>query len=287
MQKRIGSRYPLCVIVFLAACCAACSAALASGPGCEPGKVAQKFPSLAGKTVTIALPESGQPFVYRDPADLNHLIGFATDYARGVFDCLGIPLEFKVANLAGAIAAVSAGQADLVWSSIYYTPERAKAMDFVLYQKSASGGIVPKGNPKNIKSFADLCGLSGTGQLGSLEVVKLQEANEACTNAGKPPIAIITSADRASGLRLLDSGRADIMIGIGVKQAYDLNAITFAFFYTSDLKVGVGVAKGHGELEKALVDAFTALQANGLERKLYATYDFDPALSLPPSIVTE
>jgi len=260
--------------------------AWAASPACEPTKLVQKYPKLAGKTLTVAMPADSKPVVYRDPAHLDHLIGFAADYARGVFQCLGAPYRIMVAPFSGGIAAASSGQADMVWSTIYYTPERAKVLDFVLYQKAASGGVVLKGNPKHIRSLADLCGLRAVAQIGSLEQVKLEEATKACAAAGKPAIQILTSPDRASGLRLLENGRVDLYLGLGLKGAYP-DSFDLAFIYTTDIRAGVGVTKGSTELEHALADAMTALQASGFERKLYDTYDIDPSLTFPPQIVTQ
>jgi hypothetical protein len=60
-----------------------------------------------------------------------------------------------------------------------------------------------------------------------------------------------------------------------------------SFIYTSDIRAGIGLTKGSAELERAVVDAVTALQASGFERKLYETYDIDPSLTFPPTIVTQ
>ncbi len=286
MSGIIRLKYVLSVIVLFTALIAWGNPVSAATPACEPTKLVQKYPSLAGKTLTVAMPSDSKPIAYRDPNNLDNLIGFAADYARGVFLCLGAPFKFMVAPLSGGLAAASSGQADMVWSTIYYTPERAKALDFVLYQKAASGGVVPKDNPKHISSFEDLCGHSAVSQIGSLEAVKLGEASKACLDKGKAAIDIVTAPDRASGLRLLDSGRADLYLGIGIKGAYPDN-LTMSFIYTSDIRAGIGLTKGSAELERAVVDAVAALQANGFERKLYETYDIDPSLTFPPTIVTQ
>jgi polar amino acid transport system substrate-binding protein len=287
MMRRIRSLRVLGALALVAAVVTAPIVPSATAaPACEPTKLVQKYPGLAGKTLTVAMPADSKPVAYRDPTDLDRLIGFAADYARGVFLCLGAPYKIMVAPFSGGIAAASSGQADMVWSTIYYTPERGKVLDFVLYQKAASGGVVPKGNPKHIQSLADLCGLGTVAQIGSLEQVKLEEANKACVAAGKAPMQIVTSPDRASGLRLLENGRTDLYLGLGLKGAYP-DTFELAFIYTTDIRAGVGVTKGSTDLEHALVDAMTALQASGAERKLYDTYEIDPSLTFPPTIVTQ
>jgi polar amino acid transport system substrate-binding protein len=279
-------RSALGVLVVFAALGAAINTAAAAGAACEPAKLATKYPGLAGKTIKITMPGDAKPIAFRDPTNLDNETGFGADYARAVFACLGVPAQFDIAPLSGGLTAAQAGRSDLVWSSIYYTPERAKVLDFVIYQQAASGGVVPKDNPLKIKSLADLCGHSAVAQIGSLEIVKLQTTSDDCIKAGKPPVNVVSSPDRTSGLRLLDDGRVDLYLGLGLKEAYNDNVI-MAFIYTSDIKVGVGVTKGASELEKALAEAFTALQANGTERKIYDKYEINPSLTLSPSIVTE
>jgi polar amino acid transport system substrate-binding protein len=284
MSRWIGWRYIFAVPVLWIALIASTAGVHAAAPICEPAKLTQIYPGLAGKMLTVAMPADAKPVSYRDPADLDHLTGFAPDYARGVFGCLGTPYKIDVAPLSGALAAASSGRVDMVWSTIYYTPERGKVLDFVLYQKAASGGVVPHGNPLHINSLADLCGRSAVAQIGSLEQEKLEEANDTCVAEGKKSVEVVTTPDRASGLRLLENGRVDLYLGIGLKGAYP-NEFDLPFIYTSDIRAGIGVTKGSTELERALAAALTALQAGGFERKLYSTYDIDPSLSFPPVIV--
>jgi polar amino acid transport system substrate-binding protein len=286
LEFRIKLLAALASVAFLMTIGVGTGVASAASPSCEPARLGTKYPGLVGKTIKVTLPGDTKPIAYRDPANIENMIGFAADFARAVFGCLGVPYEFDVAPLSGGIAAVQTGRADMVWSSIYYTPERAKVLDFVIYQKAASGGVVPKGNPQKLESLADLCGHSAVAQLGSLEAVTLQNTSQACTSAGKPAVNVLTSPDRTGGLRLLDDGRVDLYLGIGLKQAYPDN-VALAFIYTSDIKVGVGITKGAAELEKAVAESFAALQASGAERKIYEKYEIDPTLSLPPYIVTE
>ena len=61
--------------------------------------------------------------------------------------------EFKTGSWSGLLPSVIAGQADLMWSNLYYTPMRAEQVAFVTYLLAATRGIVRKGNPKNIHSL--------------------------------------------------------------------------------------------------------------------------------------
>ena len=129
---------------------------------CEPDKLATKYPGLAGKTIRIGQDGESPPYSYRDPNNFDNLIGLDADMARAAFACIGVPVEFKTGAWSGLLPAVIAGQLDVMWDTLYYTPERAKSVDFVSYMIAATGGLVAKGNPKSIKSLDDVCGKRAT-----------------------------------------------------------------------------------------------------------------------------
>ncbi len=261
--------------------------ARAADARCEPEKVATKYPGLAGKTLKVGVTGDSPPFSYRDPNNFERMTGFVADFARATFACIGVNFDFAPSPFSGLVLSVTAGQIDLAWSSLFYNPERAKAVDFVMYMTGGSGGVVMNANVKKIHSLDDLCGVRGASVVGTYELVKLKEVSAACVAAGKPEIEIITTPGRTESLLLLTNDRADVYLGVGAKLAYDPKIFTLAFVYSNDLRVGVGVKKGNAELERAIYDSFIVLQANGVEAKLYDTYGLDHELSRKPEIVLE
>jgi polar amino acid transport system substrate-binding protein len=263
------------------------SPAQAAESGCKPGEVATKYPGLAGKTLKVTVTATTKPYSFRDPNNLDNIIGFGPDYARAAFACIGVPITFASADWSGLVASVSAGQSDLIWDALYYTPERAKSLDFVVYEAAGSGTLVPKGNPKQLSALSDLCGLRIVALIGSVEAVKAQEASAACQKAGKAEIAMTTAADRASGLRLVENDRVDAYLGEATVAAYDKTLFERAFSFSTGLKIAVGIAKGNKVLEQAVFDAIKSLQASGEEKAIYEKYGIDSSLSLPPEILVE
>lgn len=255
-------------------------------PACEPAKLATKYPSLAGKTLNIVLTGANAPFSFRDPGNFENVTGFAPDYARAAFACLGVPVVFKTADWTGLVASVTSGQSDLLWDELFYTPERAKALDFVVYMSASSGVYVPKGNPKRIRSFDDLCGKTAVALIGTIEAQKLHELSDKCVAEHKPQIEITTGVDRAGGQKLVETERADAYMGLASSPEYDPKDLDRAFVYQSGIKVGVATQKGAKPLEAAIFDAIVALKANGTERALLDKYSLGD-LSLPPEILTQ
>ena len=92
----------------------------ASAQSCEPSKVAQKYPSLAGKTIRIGVDPESPPYAFRDSKDFNRIIGADADMARAVFACAGVKTEFFTAGWPGLLPALRAGQIDVMWDLLYF-----------------------------------------------------------------------------------------------------------------------------------------------------------------------
>jgi polar amino acid transport system substrate-binding protein len=258
---------------------------------CEPAKMAVKYPGLAGKTIKIGQDGESVPFSMRDPKDFSTLIGLDADLARAAFACVGVAMDFSVGSWAGLIPATMAGQVDIMWDTLLYTPERAKKMDFVVYMNAATGMLVAKGNPKSIHALGDICGVTATTTLGTTQEAMLRDGSSKCVAAGKTAVNIITSSDMPSGLRLVQNGRADLVainkfVGDSMV-ASNPTAIESAFDVVTGAKISVGTAKGNPDLVKAIRDGLAAIRANGTEKAIYERYHVDYSLTTEPTVLTE
>jgi polar amino acid transport system substrate-binding protein len=68
------------------------TAALAEAPKCEPEKIAEKYPTLAGKTLLMGADAQTPPYASLDTTT-NTLTGWDIDLAKAVFDCIGVKYE--------------------------------------------------------------------------------------------------------------------------------------------------------------------------------------------------
>ena len=278
----------------------ACLALLAVSPwcsakadeaACEPAKMAAKYPGLVGKTIKVGQDGESVPFSMRDPKDFSKLIGLDADLAQATFACIGVPMQFVVGTWSGLIPAAMAGQIDVMWDTLLYTPERAKKLDFVNYMNAATGMLVAKGNPKNIHGLGDLCGLTGTTTLGTTQEAMLRDASGKCVAVGKAAVNIITSTDMPSGLRFVQNARADLVavnkfVGDSMV-ASSGGTVESAFDIVTGAKISVGTAKGNTDLINAIKDGLVAIRANGTEKAIYERYHVDFGLTTDPSILTE
>jgi polar amino acid transport system substrate-binding protein len=263
----------------------------AAGPAqaaCEPDKVAAKYPGLGGKTLKVGLDPTLPPVMYRDPNNPNKIIGQDPDMVEAAMKCLGLKYELVGLDFGTLVPTLQAGQIDLIWSNIYYTPARAQAADFVNYATTGTAGIVKKGNPKHVKSLDDVCGLRAAPILGTVEDKAFQDASAKCVAAGKPAVQITPYPNAPATSRAIENDRADISMYdlVLVDQVVKTSPDKFerAFSFRSNIKIGVAVKKGNEVLLTAVKDAITELQANGTQKALMQKNGIDPSLAIPVDI---
>lgn len=268
-----------------------CATAAQAADKCEPGAVAKKYPTLAGKTVRIGQSPTTPPYAFLESATSEQHTGFDADLARAVFGCVGVPLEFKAGKWSGLLPALIAGQTEVMWSNLFYTPPRAEQVDFVTYRINATSGVVRKGNPKKVAGMESTCGLRATAGLGTVEETAFRDQSTACVAAGKPAIEIFTYQEVTAGLRMLANDRADVMLldtgSAGYMANKMPNDIALAFTITTQFKVAVGINKSLPELRGAIFDAMQILQADGTQKALMEKYFIDPSLQIPTEVLTK
>jgi polar amino acid transport system substrate-binding protein len=265
--------------------------AAAADAKCEPDKLATKYPSLVGKTLKVGTDAETGPYAMRDPKDFSHLIGLDTELAEAAFKCIGAPIEFSVGAWSGQLPPLANGQTDVMWDSLYYTPERAQQMDFVIYLRAATGGLVAKGNPKHIVDLDHLCGTRASAALGSVEEAQFHKISDKCVADGKAPVEIVVSPDIPAGGRQVMNDRSDLfLVNLGAVDqmvADNPDKLERGFMILTDWKVGVGVQKNNTDLAQAIFDALTVMRADGTEKAIYDKYHFDYSVAMPFEILTK
>ncbi len=267
------------------------AAAAHAGPACEPAKLAQKYPSLVGKTIKVGADPQTPPYAMRDATDFSKMTGSDVDLANAVLDCAGVKHEMFLGGWSGLMPATAGGQVDVFWDNLYYTPVRAKQLDFVMYMQAATGALTQAGDPKKITDMASSCGSTYAVGLGTVEEVAAKKQNAVCAAAGKPAMTIMTYPDMASGIRLIQTGRADIMMTdlALVDSLADKNPQSFqrAYMILTGFNIGAAVKKGNTDLLNAIYDGLRVMQANGTEKAIFAKYKIDGNMEIPAAIKTQ
>lgn len=258
-------------------------------PGCDAAAFAEKYPSLAGKTIVMGADPATPPYAMVDPEDNNKIIGSDIELADAVFSCLGLDHTVKPGSWPGLFPAVISGQIDVMFY-LYHNAKRAEQGDFVTYMRAGSGAIVQKGNPAKITSKDDLCGKTLSAGLGTVEERQAQKWSEQCVADGKQAIKVMTSTDVASGFRLVASGRADAMVTdlplINMMVQKNPDAYDIGYTVVTDWAIGAAVANGN-PLGSAIYDAMKLVQAAGVQKDIFAKYGIETDLEIPTEFLPE
>jgi polar amino acid transport system substrate-binding protein len=109
----------------------------------------------AGESIRLGF-AAEPPFAY--PGDKNQPLGFANAIAIQALKEMGHDnIEPVVTDWGGMIPGLNAGRLDIVTGGMYILKERCANVDFSApIGRFGDGLIVPKGNPKGLKNYADI-----------------------------------------------------------------------------------------------------------------------------------
>lgn len=252
--------------------------------------LAAKYPGLAGKTLTVGISPAPANYSASDPKNPSNIIGIEPDLLNAAGQCLGFRTTYSKLDFAGLVPALQSGRVDLVAAGMYSSEERVKQVDFVNYMKAGEASIVAAGNPKNIKSLADICGVTAALVVGTVENAIFDKQNKECESTGKPPLKTLNfpSIDRAQSA--LAQGEADIVLTDAGVAAYlaerNPDKLAVGFQLPKDFDFGFGVNKKATELRDGLNAALGQMYADGGLQKAMKRWGFSSDQELQPAVVT-
>jgi polar amino acid transport system substrate-binding protein len=214
--------------------------------------------------------------------DPNQAIGFDVDAARAVAKAFGLQLEVRNVAFDGLIPDLTAGRCDIVWTALYITSKRTAVADAIPYMATGWVLMVPKGNPKNIKSPDDLCGKTISIQTGGQVEVESNAQNKKCTDAGNAAIKIQGYPKVADELQQIVVGRVDAVwetdSAVSDFMLKHQGAYQVAYAFPKTDTYGVYFQKNKPDLKTALTDALKAVKGSGKLRALCQQYQIDPVV---------
>lgn len=215
------------------------------------------------------------PFLWRDPAQPEHLLGASADLARQIAEAIGVKLELvPFGSAAQARAEVVAGRADLLLDAVLLS-EHLSHLDFV-HPPIASLQVVPWVRDEQSIAYGSREDLAGQPGM-RLESASLGDQFDAFAKAN---LNLATTADLAEGLQALAEGRVAYLL----HERYATIAGAASMGLVDSLQVleppvlskGMHLAVGHNSacndpwLRGQLALKMTELSAAGVPRKLIA-----------------
>jgi polar amino acid transport system substrate-binding protein len=214
--------------------------------------------------------------------DPNQAVGFDVEGARAVAKAFGLQLQIKNTGFDALIPDLTAGRCDIVWTALFISQKRLAVADAVPYMATGHVVMVPKGNPKNIKTLDDLCGKKVSIQTGGVVEQRINAQNKACTDAGKPAIQIAGYPKVADEFQQIVVGRVDAVwetdtaVSDWMIKYPDKYQIGYAAPKTDSY--GVYFQKNKPDLQTALSAALKGLKGDGTLSTLAKKYQMDPVV---------
>jgi len=274
-MKKPGHRTPiglllvgalLVLTLLLAACGSTTTTTTTTTPGGTP------TPDLKVPGVLTVGSDTTYPPMESIDTATNKAVGFDVDLITAVAKNMGLQVNVVTTKFDTIVDDLVNKRFDVAISDLSVTPERKKKVDFVPYFNVGESLLVQAGNPKNIKSLADLCGQSVGVQNGTIELADLQTASNACKTAGKPEIKMVALQDQTAVIQLLANQR--------VVATYQDSPVTDYYNKQHPGKfdvggsvvnaglVGIAVRKGDTAMLDAVKNAFNKAKSDGTYKQL-------------------
>jgi polar amino acid transport system substrate-binding protein len=214
-----------------------------------------KLPADIQKSGIMTSVNNGSFPPYEIVTGTDSLDGASADLATSMGQLLGVKVEHaSVSGLSGILTGISSGRYQLGIGPIGDYPERQAKNDFVDFVKEYVAFAVPNGNPKNIQSLSDTCGLRiAVMAAGSAEKV-IKQQSEDCVKAGKPAVTVQSFTDQPTSILAVRSKRSDAFFSSQAPLTY--------FIKASNIYQGTVVPKD-SEIGKVVLAAYQELFDNG------------------------
>lgn len=246
----------------------------------ESAELAELLPESIAEAgvIEVGTDPTLPPYEFTDEND--QLAGLDIELGHLIGCKLGVDVNYATIDFAGLLTAVQAGRYDFAIAGISDTPERAEVMDLVDYQTEGTAIIVPRGNPKDIATIDDLCGLSVAAVQGSVPLELLTRKNESCDD----PIKLLPLPSSSDGFLAVRSGRADAsMETLGSAIYYqqseehggDLEALTTELYAQGYQAIAFPKNEESAALRDAVQAALTELIEDGAYAELYETWGLE------------
>jgi polar amino acid transport system substrate-binding protein len=228
-----------------------------------------------GTLVWGADAEGGGPYVYPDPADPRHMIGFEAELADLVAREIGVRAKFFQGPWQNLPALLDTSQIDVVINGYELTPSRAGDMEhsrpYYVYW------LALMGRPDNVrlKSWSDLAVVPANGRKLKIGVLQASGAHHYLRDHYADRVEIVVYEGTTDGMREVETGKLDATLA-------DLPATIFyrqRFAHLTPIGEPVGrgyyvmfVRRGDVALRDAIDAALNKLLADGRLQQIYEKY---------------
>lgn len=214
------------------------------------------------------------------------LKGMRVELGKEIAKRLCLTPEYVRIEFSAMIPGLQAGRWDMINTGIFFTPERAKIMQMIPYEKQAISISVPMAQKGTITKPEDLDGKTVGVEIGGFEETKTKTFNEELKAKGMKGITIRTFDNFALAYQALRAGQVEAVVSIdGVAKEY-ADRGDFARALSGLYPTPVALAFKNKALANAVVKVIEDMRTDGSYQKLFDSYgvvptDGTPAVSGP------
>lgn len=213
------------------------------------------------------------PYNYFDSS--NQPAGFDVELMKLIGKNTGREVSFLDTRFENLILGVSGDQFDVIASTLYVTPARAKQISYVPYMKTGVSIAVAANSGQNFAKPEELCGKRVGSIKGAAWIPELEKLNK--TVCASSPIDSREFPTSPEATQAVMSGGVDAQLENSAVLADAAEKLRGRLKITSTEQlypviVGFGVKKGNDAQVKFLKDALAALEGNAEFEELYTRY---------------
>jgi polar amino acid transport system substrate-binding protein len=225
--------------------------------------------------IRIGADASTPPYLFVNKS--GELAGLEFDFMQALSDEIGVPIQVVATSFSGLVPSLLSGRIDAGMSNFSDTVEREEQVDFVDYTRSADRIMVGRGNPHDISTTEDLCGLRVSATQGTTSAAGTAESSDECVAQGRSAITILLVPSLGDTLIQVQSGRADALVTDQAQVVFQQQQTDGLVEPTGDLIGpnfhGVATRKGNSGLRDTFLQAFEELFANGTYDRILEKWD--------------
>ena len=236
-------------------------------------------PSMAEGTIETGKLSVGTDLTYppynyfdenKDPA------GFDVELMSAIAKVANLEANFADTRFENLIIGVSSDQFDVIASTLYVKPDRAKQIDYIPYMKSGISIAVLKDSVLNFQKLEDLCGHVIGSIKGSAWLERIAELNTSDCASSKIDAREFPTAPEVT--QALLSGAINAQIEDSAVLADAARKVSGRIVITNENQlypviIGLGLKKGNEALAAVINDAMQVLKDNGEYDALLKKYN--------------
>lgn len=221
-------------------------------------------------TLTMSVNPTLPPMQFVDQTGA--LKGMRVELGEQIAKRLCLTPEYVRIEFSAMIPGLQAGRWDVINTGIFFTEERAKLMQMLVYEDQAISISAAKGNPLKIAKPDDLSGKSIGVEIGGFEERKARELDKQLIDKGMKGMTIRTFENFAMAFQALRAGQVEVALSIDSTGAEYQKRGDFERVLNGLFPTPVALAARNKELAAAMAKVMNDMKADGSFQKLFDQY---------------